>query len=307
MLMPRWVSRMWRSQILAQFDTLPQSEQEAITDRVNYYCRLQPKGATSQLPQSAKRLGDHNLRAPRKYASVYFYDTAKYTRCFDPQLRWDYRMGDVTTVPSTPSIVKSRPLCSDNQNSVMLKLNKVRHYIFVKDTIPFEQKRDMAVFRGSVKHKPNRIDFVARFYNHPLCDAGETYSNIETLPAESKKPPISVLEHLQYKFIMALEGVDVASNLKWVMSSNSVAVMPRPTCETWFMEGRLIPNHHYIEVAPDFSDFEERIEYYLDHPEEAKQIARNANAYVAQFRDQVREEIISLMVMQRYFEMTRQL
>ena len=69
---------------------------------------------------------------------------------------------------------------------------------------------------------------------------------------------------------MALEGNDVASNLKWVMSSNSIAVMPRPTCETWFMEGKLIPNYHYIEIKPDYSDLPEKLQYYIDHPEEAK-------------------------------------
>ena len=62
---------------------------------------------------------------------------------------------------------------------------------------------------------------------------------------------------------MALEGIDVASNLKWVMSSNSIAVMPRPTCETWFMEGTLIPDYHYIEIKPDFSDLEERLNQYI--------------------------------------------
>ena len=40
---------------------------------------------------------------------------------------------------------------------------------------------------------------------------------------------LTIREHLDYKFIMALEGNDVASNLKWVMSSNSIAVMTRPT------------------------------------------------------------------------------
>ena len=43
-------------------------------------------------------------------------------------------------------------------------------------------------------------------------------------------PKKTIREHLDYKFIMALEGNDVASNLKWVMSSNSIAVMTRPTC-----------------------------------------------------------------------------
>jgi spore maturation protein CgeB len=56
------------------------------------------------------------------------------------------------------------------------------------------------------------------------------------------------------------------------MSSNSIAVMTRPTCETWFMEGKLIPDYHYIEIKNDFSDFEEKLTYYINHPEKAQQI-----------------------------------
>ena len=53
--------------------------------------------------------------------------------------------------------------------------------------------------------------------------------------------------------ILKKEGVDVATNLKWVMSSNSIAVMPRPKIESWFMENKLIPEKHYIEIKEDLS------------------------------------------------------
>ncbi len=117
---------------------------------------------------------------------------------------------------------------------------------------------------------------------------------------------MSLWEHLDYKFIMALEGNDVASNLKWIMSSNSLAVMPRPTCETWFMEGTLLPNVHYVEVKEDFSDFEERINYYITHPDEAEQIIKNAHQYVEQFLDKEREDLISLAVLDKYFRLSQQ-
>ena len=117
----------------------------------------------------------------------------------------------------------------------------------------------------------------------------------------------TIREHLDYKFIIALEGNDVASNLKWVMSSNSLAVMTRPTCETWFMEGTLKPDYHYVEVKEDFSDFEEKLRYYMAHPEKAEEIIRHAHEYVQQFRNKEREELLQLMVMQRYFETSGQL
>ena len=90
------------------------------------------------------------------------------------------------------------------------------------------------------------------------------------------------------------------------MSSNSIAIMPRPKYESWFMEGRLQGGVHYIEIKDDYSDLEEKIRYYSTHPEEAKAIIRNAQAFVDQFRDKEREELISLLVLEKYFRHTRQ-
>ena len=133
-----------------------------------------------------------------------------------------------------------------------------------------------------------------------MCDCGV----VETLNEHPEwiTPRKSIAEHLDYKYIMCLEGNDVATNLKWVMSSNSIAVMPRPTCETWYMEGQLIPDYHYIALKDDLSDLEERMQYYSSHPAEAQQIIDHAHAFVAQFRDEEREQLISLLVMERYLQ-----
>lgn len=70
------------------------------------------------------------------------------------------------------------------------------------------------------------------------------------------------------------------------------------------MEGTLIPNYHYIEIKPDFSDVEQRIAYYEQHPDEAQQIIEHAHDYVRQFRDKERERIIAYLVVRKYFEHT---
>ena len=90
------------------------------------------------------------------------------------------------------------------------------------------------------------------------------------------------------------------------MSSNSVCVMPKPKYETWFMEGTLEAGVHYIEVNDDFSNAEEKINYYSTHTEEALQIVKNANAYVDQFKDSKREKLISLLVLDKYFSLSGQ-
>jgi len=122
-----------------------------------------------------------------------------------------------------------------------------------------------------------------------------------------QKPKMSLAKQLQYKFILCIEGNDVASNLKWVMSSNSIAFMVKPTYETWFMEGTLVPNHHYVLLKDDYSDLEEKIEYYSTHIDEALTIVKNANDYVTQFKDKKREDLISLLVLKKYFEKSGQL
>ena len=242
------------------------------------------------------------------HPKVYYFDAMETARYFDQRMRWIVKPGDVADLQPIPTIVKSRPIGDDNHCSVLLKLNKVRHFLFVDDQKPWRDKKNIAIFRGDVGNpkdgnvKPNRKLFMERWFGSPMIDAAST-DRIEEHP-EWQREKITIGEHLDYKFIMSLEGNDVASNLKWVMSSNSIAVTPRLTCETWFMEGTLIPNYHYIEVKDDFSDLEERLNYYIAHPDEAEAIIRHAHEFVAQFKDQKREKLISLLVLKKYFDIT---
>lgn len=289
-LMPNFILRRRLSIILKT--VTDREDYDYILSRVNYYNKLTTR---TLLVESAKTLGSHSRRGN---GGVYFFDSYEYTRWFPSSLKWSYLFGDVIDVPAVPSIVKSRPIRCENRNSVLLNMDKVRHFCFLNDKKSFNEKRDIVIFRGEARHKPHRIKFIEMYKNHPMCDI----CDVNDLGRDTKK--ITLYDHLDYKFIMALEGNDVASNLKWVMSTSSIAVMPRPTYETWFMEGQLIADYHYIEIKPDFSDLEERITFYINHPEKAQQIIENANRYVSQFFDKKREEIISAMVMGKYLKYT---
>lgn len=280
----------WRKRLEARPDY------DYIMSRVDYYNAM-PYEA---LAEDSPRLSMHRPERQK----VYFFDTYEFTRYFPQSLHWSFHPGDVTYVPDEPAIVKSRPLGGDNRRSVLMKLDKVRHFTYVSDSKPWREKMDRVIFRGKVAGKESRIRFMNMYFDHPMCDLGDVSRQSPNPRWQVGKKTIP--EHLDYKFIMALEGNDVASNLKWVMSSQCLAVMPRPTCETWFMEGALIPNYHYVEIRSDFSDLEERLRYYIEHPEEAEAIVCHANEYVAQFRDEPRERLISLAVLDRYFERTQQ-
>ena len=91
-------------------------------------------------------------------------------------------------------------------------------------------------------------------------------------------------EQLQNKFILCIEGNDVASNLKWAMSSNSLVFMTKkPKFETWFMEGTLIPGHHYVEIKDDYSDMIEKMDYYLSHRVKPRQSSTTPTGILRSF------------------------
>ncbi|HBC20570.1 MAG TPA: lipopolysaccharide biosynthesis protein [Porphyromonadaceae bacterium] len=293
--LPVWYMQLRRKHLLNE--ATKRDDYDYILRRVNYYNRL-VKGQTAVCHALWQEKSVKTGLQPMTRQKVYFLDSLEYARCFSPANRWHLLGGDITFVDDVPSIVKSRPIHGDNANSVVMKLDKVRHFIFIKDKLAFRDKCDRAIFRGKVGSKDIRMLFMEKYFGNPRFDAGA----VDNIRPEWKCEKISIYDHLKYKYILALEGNDVASNLKWVMSSNSLAVMPRPTFETWFMEGTLIPGYHYVEVKPDLSDIEEKMDYYTSHPDEAEAIIRHAHEYVDQFRDRRREEIISLLVLEKYFD-----
>ena len=114
------------------------------------------------------------------------------------------------------------------------------------------------------------------------------------------KAKLTFEEHLKNKFVLCLEGNDVATNLKWVMSSNSLPVMPVPKFETWFMEGKLIADTHFVCIQDDYADLEEKLNYYIKNTDKALKILQHAHQYVDQFRSKKREDLISLLVLEKY-------
>jgi Glycosyl transferase family 90 len=268
-----------------------------IRKRINYYNKLEENVRLSDV---VKNLSDFKIRKRHK---TYFFDSYEYTRYFNPGLNINFEFGDVTSVPSEPSIVKSRPITGNNANSVILNLDKVRHFTFINDKKDFIKKKNMLVGRNVVG-QTHRIKFLEMYINHPLCNIGKI--NKDDNYPDLLRGRMTIEEQLDYKFILCLEGNDVATNLKWVMSSHSLAIMPVPKYETWFMEGTLIPDYHYIKIKDDYSDLEERMEYFIIHPDEAMEIIKNAHRYIEQFKIKKREDLIALLVLEKYFYKTNQ-
>lgn len=274
------------------------NDNEYIQTRLNYYNKL---NTNFSLPESSKTIQEFKLSRIKK-ESVYYFDLLEYLRYFNKNSKILYQFGDITTVPEFPSFIKSRPIEGDNSNSILMNLNKIRHFIYVNDSIQFKNKQNILFWRGKI-FQSHRKYFMSKFYNHPLCNVGQTNTKkCENLVWIKEKVTIS--DHFKYKFILTIEGNDVASNLKWVMSSNSLSFMVKPKFETWFMEGTLIPNFHYVLLKDDYSDLEEKIEYYSQNIREAEFIIHNANEYVNQFKNKELERIIALNVIDKYIRLS---
>lgn len=225
------------------------------------------------------------------------------------------KFGDLRSDIDFYGLVKARSFIRNQKcNGVISFINGPRHWNPVtrilnqeiKDT-PWSEKQNKMIWRGGqtdIFSKANpRAMIVRKFYNHKDIDVG--FNRIlwtgHPIPGHVK-PTMSIEEMLTYKYIISLEGHDVATNLQWIMCSNSLAIMPMPTRESWFLESCLIPWVHFVPINSTMDDLEEKLEWCLANDDKCQQIVRNANEYVSNFLNTDKEKELSVLVIKSYFD-----
>ena len=264
--------------------------------RISYYIKINKH---FKLEDGTQSIGTFT----RTKGSDYYLDLKDFLHYFPREFTFQYHFGDNTEYRATPTIIKAREISIVNENSILFKLNKRRHFHWVSDSKAFSEKKNALVWRGGAYQQLRRY-FIERFHDHPKCEVGQTNRPSENVPWQ--KQFMSKEAQLEYKFIFCPEGNDVSTNLKWAMSSNSICFMPKPRYETWFMEGLLRSGVHYVELKSDYSDLEEKIDYYSTHITEAEAIIANAHRHVARFQNRDLEDLLSIKVLERYFELSNQ-
>lgn len=223
---------------------------------------------------------------------------------------------------SVPTLVKTRPLL-EMGSSILMNLNTARHFehVFTIDEldVDYSQKSNKLVWRGAdtgygfgnniPSRECSRETLVRQFASHSNknMDIGLSLTDANkhgVIPAEElfflMKPKLSIHELLQHKFLLSVEGNDVATNLKWILYSNSVPFCPPFTIQSWILEDNLQPWQHYIPVRADFSDMEEKLDWAIHHPSQCKSIARQGKDYMRQFMDLEKENTIVEHVLSEY-------
>lgn len=290
-----------KSLLRLDLDRLQQSikdfDEQNMYERLNYCHKI---NTPFELDDSAHRLKDISNKH-----GVYSLDLMEYTRFFPQEYKLSYLFGDITHVPSVPAVTKSRPV-ADSDNSILMKFDKVRHFYMVKNDIKFKDKKNKLIWRGAVC-QPHRVSFMERFFNKTdLINVGDFNKGQNAVNEEWRVPFASIKDQLEYKFILSIEGNDVATSTKWIMSSNSLLFMTKPKFETWLMEGKLIPNYHYVLVKDDYSNLEDKINHYIDNTDEAEEIINNVSQYMEKFKNKKSEDWLHLKILERYFKLSGQ-
>lgn len=87
---------------------------------------------------------------------------------------------------------------------------------------------------------------------------------------------VSPQSHINYKYILIVDGNCISSSYQWVFASGSVPVMiTHPNNEFWFKR-YLKPMETFVPIDYSLCDLEEKIQWLRDNDDKAKQIAKNA-------------------------------
>jgi hypothetical protein len=223
-------------------------------------------------------------------------------------LRLAISVGDQHPSLQHPVILKSRELKgvriqqknkkhANAKVPILALMNEKRHYGKVGQLKrrwmicrPWHLKRDRLVWRGAATGQGNSVKrkaLLEQFFetqqqqnttstNTKYDDNDNDMMNIDI----AFEPKLSMRQLLQSKYLLSLEGNDVASGLKWMLYSNSVVFMPPPTHVSWAMEDLLVPYVHYVPVLANLSDLSEKVEWARRHDDECRTISRQATKYM---------------------------
>lgn len=140
---------------------------------------------------------------------------------------------------------------------------------------------DKLFWIGNAGTHESRQDLLLKGWNNPNFEfigmdwiAPNEGNNFTQTPTKY----VSLPDHTQYKYLLDITGRGYSARLKLLLFSNRPLFYVERADEEYYMRD-LKPFEHYIPVKADLSDLEEKFAWAESHPEETRQIARNALEY----------------------------
>ena len=209
----------------------------------------------------------------------------------------------------------------NNDGVILRSLRFDRHWYYYYNQphdYSFNKKINKIFWRGTttgnINNEGNRFDLIKKWYKkNENIDVGFSYiclsskKNLELnkkIYSEYRKyvnGELNITEFLKYKYLLSIKGNDKDSGLNWKLNSNSVILMVKPIISSWLMEDLLIPNFHYVEIKPDFSDLYEKYLWCENNQEKCIEIINNANKFMNTFKNNTKERELEEEVLNKYF------
>jgi len=151
--------------------------------------------------------------------------------------------------------------------------------------IEWTEKQPVVMWRGGSSgfDRPStRMRVVTRLFGVPNTDVrfvpGGWPVNDEIIPPEhfADKSLLGPHAHSRYKYVLIIDGNTQASNGQWGFAIGSVPILITHPDNRWWFHSELRPMVNYVPVQYDLSDLVDKIQWLVEHDEEAKRIARNA-------------------------------
>jgi hypothetical protein len=151
--------------------------------------------------------------------------------------------------------------------------------------VPWEDKQPAIYFAGSFTGAPDasnsRLLALLRLRESGLpCNVGFLRSTIpdsvcNVAPAKDPEP---LHEMARYRFVLSLWGNHPFNPRLYRGLEGGSLVFHQATPHIRFLDdGILRPGRDYVEIASDLSNLTEQVQYYLDHPAEAREIAEEGH------------------------------
>jgi hypothetical protein len=115
-----------------------------------------------------------------------------------------------------------------------------------------------------------RYVFISRYFNEPGFDVGfttsDTHQEYKRVPAIARylKPYVPKEEQLGHRYQVTVSGNDVGSSFGWQIGTNCVILRESYPWQVFF-EGHFQPWEHYVPIARDFADVQEKIAWCEAH------------------------------------------
>lgn len=154
-------------------------------------------------------------------------------------------------------------------------MNRYNEYRSIHGGIPFSQKKSQIVY-GS-QPRGTKYNFTKR---RDIEMTQREYFNSDAVPKSNIVAPkwIERSDMVHYKYILDIDGnTSTWDATAWKLNSGSVILKTDSCWNQWFYDDYK-PWVHYVPVADDFSDIQDRFQWCEAHPAECQQMIKRCRA-----------------------------